>query len=258
MTILQKILDEKELKVAELKAANRKLNFDLPQYSLYEALAQKPNLQIIAEIKRASPSKGMINEAVDVVKQAKIYEQAGAACISVLTDEPFFKGSYRDLRLVAEAVRIPVLCKDFIIDEIQIDYARANGASVILLIVAALNTLRLKELYDYANSLGLSILVEVHTIEEYHIANSLNAQVIGVNNRNLKTFDVDLTNTRMIANEFTNSNGQVLVSESGITDSEDAQQVSNYGASAILVGETLMKTTNVTATLQSLAVKKGL
>ncbi|GEK35006.1 indole-3-glycerol phosphate synthase TrpC [Kurthia sibirica] len=256
MTILQQILDEKVNKVAELKMKKATLNFDLPLYSLYDALIQKDTLQIIAEIKRASPSKGIIKANVDVVKQAQQYEAAGAACISVLTDEPFFKGSYEDLRKVAQAVSIPVLCKDFILDEIQIDYARANGASVILLIVAALESERLRELYTYANQMNLAILVEVHSVEEYERAHALGAKIIGINNRNLKNFEVDLKHTQTIAKAFSNNTDQVLVSESGIKNTEDAKMVSAYGASAILVGETLMKSENVEAALQMLAVKK--
>lgn len=256
MTILQKILHEKKNEVMYLFEQQPPKDMNLPIHSLYERLNNQSKLQIIAEIKRASPSKGLINANVDPVKQAKLYEVAGAACISVLTDTPFFKGTFDDLRQVAAAVNIPVLCKDFIIDSIQIDYARAAGASVILLIVAALEQEQLQSLYSYAKALHLDVLVEVHSIDEYEIAQALGAKIIGVNNRNLKTFEVNLQHTKIIAEQFSAEDGRVLISESGIQHAEDAQTVSAYGASAILVGETLMKAQDVTHTLQTLAVQK--
>lgn len=255
MTILQKILAQKELEVAQL-LKQQPIDRKRPIHSLYNRLKAQKNLQVISEIKRASPSKGMINEHVNPVEQAKLYEQAGAACISVLTDQKFFKGSFEDLNAVAAAVNIPVLCKDFIVDKIQIDYARANGASVILLIVAALEFSKLQALYSYAKSLDLDVLVEVHSVEEYEKARSIGAKIIGVNNRDLRTFEVDLSHTAEIAAQFTTEDGCVLVSESGIKDENDARIVSENGASAILVGETLMRADNVTATLQKLKIEK--
>lgn len=256
MTILQKILDEKYIEVKHLLEMKPPLADELPIYSLYERLSDKTHLQVIAEIKRASPSKGMINEAVDPVKQARLYEEAGAACISVLTDHKFFKGSFEDLKNVAEVVKIPVLCKDFIVDEIQIDYARSAGASVILLIVAALEKPHLQKLYRYAKKIGLDVLVEVHSVEEYEIAKQLGALIIGVNNRNLKTFDVNLQHTKTIAAQYKATDKHVLISESGIKDERDARKVSEYGANAILVGETLMKAENVKETLKNISVAK--
>lgn len=256
MTILQRILLEKEKEVAHFLEQKPPKDTKLPIYSLYSRLMKQSKLQIIAEIKRASPSKGLINAEVNPVKQAQIYEAAGAACISVLTDTPFFKGTFDDLHQVATAVNIPVLCKDFIIDKIQIDYARAAGASVILLIVAALEKQKLQVLFNYAENLKLDVLVEVHSIEEYEIAQALGAKIIGVNNRNLKTFEVDLQHTKIIAEQFSAEDGRVLVSESGIRHEEDARTVAKYGASAILVGETLMTTSNVKQTLQTLCVQK--
>ncbi|MBQ0138354.1 MAG: indole-3-glycerol phosphate synthase TrpC [Kurthia sp.] len=256
MTILEKILKEKENEVAYLMEKKPPKDLQLPIHSLYERLLHQQSLQVIAEIKRASPSKGEINGAVNPVEQAKQYEAAGAACISVLTDTPFFKGTFDDLRQVAAAVNIPVLCKDFIIHSIQIDYARAAGASVILLIVAALEKEKLHELYAYAKALKLDVLVEVHNQAEYKIAEALGAKIIGVNNRNLKTFEVDLQHTESIASQFSRTEGRVLISESGIKTVEDAQIVSSYGANAILVGETLMRATNVMETLPQLKVQK--
>lgn len=256
MTILQQILQEKVKEVSFLKSQSLPENKELPIYSLYERLINQTALQVISEIKRASPSKGVINANVNPVKQALIYEVSGASCISVLTDRPFFQGSFDDLRQVAAAVQLPVLCKDFIIDEIQIDHARAAGASVILLIVAALELSRLTTLFNYAKSLKMDVLVEVHSIDEYQIAKNLGAKIIGVNNRNLKTFEVDLVHTHTIAQQFSSDDGCVLISESGIRNIEDAQRVSSYGADAILVGETLMRADDVNTTLQALKVSK--
>lgn len=256
MTILQKILHEKNKEVINLKSQRPPENKQLPIYSLYERLKDQTALQVISEIKRASPSKGIINADIDPIQQALIYEASGAACISVLTDTPFFQGNFDDLRQVAAVVKLPVLCKDFIIDEIQIDYARGAGASVILLIVAALEQPQLTTLYKYAKSLKMDVLIEVHNVEEYEIAKKLGAKIIGVNNRNLKTFEVDLKHTQTIAQQFTTDDGCVLISESGIQHVEDAKRVAQYGANAILVGETLMRAKDVRETLQSFKVSK--
>lgn len=256
MTILNKILAQKALEVAALKTQPTPVvQIRKNRASLLDVF-QQPILQVISEVKRASPSKGIINDGVDPVLQATTYETAGAACISVLTDPTFFKGSFEDLRQVTEAVNIPVLCKEFIIDPIQIDYAYANGASVVLLIVAALDDAALQQLYTYATNLGLDVLVEVHDVVELHRALAIDAKIIGVNNRNLKTFDVSLMHTTEIAKAFPFDESRVLVSESGMKTAEDAAFVAQAGASAILVGETLMKSGDITGTLQAFQVKK--
>lgn len=256
MTILNKILAQKAIEVAALKTQPKpEIQTRKNRASLLDVF-QQPTLQVISEVKRASPSKGIINDGVDPVLQATTYETAGAACISVLTDPTFFKGSFEDLRQVTESVDIPVLCKEFVIDPIQIDYAYANGASVVLLIVAALDDTTLQQLYTYATNLGLDVLVEVHDVVELHRALAIDAKVIGVNNRNLKTFDVSLTHTTEIAKAFPFDEGRVLVSESGMKTAEDAAFVAQAGASAVLVGETLMKSGDITGTLQAFQVKK--
>lgn len=256
-TILDTILAEKKNEVERLKEQTISPKNDLKKRpSLFDKLKNSTHLQIISEIKRASPSKGIINNEVIPVKQALQYEKAGAACISVLTDTPFFKGTFNDLRDVTEAVEIPVLCKDFIIDEIQIDYAKANGASVVLLIVAALPFDRLAVLYQYATNQGLEVLVEVHDEKELQIALDIDAKIIGINNRNLKTFKVDLQHTEIITKHFPFDENHVLISESGIKTTDDAKFVASLGASAILVGETLMRSGNIESTLQSLQVAK--
>ena len=257
-TILDNIIAEKENEIQRLKALSFQQSFEPEKKpSLFEMLKGANQLQIISEIKRASPSKGIINVGVNPVEQALQYEKAGAACISVLTDTPFFKGTFEDLKEVTQVVQIPVLCKDFIIDEVQIDYAKANGASVILLIAAALSKVRLSSLYQYASEQELEILVEVHDEQELQKALELDAKIIGINNRNLKTFEVDLQHTAAIAKHFPFHEDRVLISESGIQSLDDANFVSDLGASAILVGETLMRSGDIKTTLQSLKVQKG-
>lgn len=257
-TILDKILAKKRNEVVKLKKESTQLSFEVSKrLSLFEKLKNSKNLQIISEIKRSSPSKGVINSSVNPVDQALQYEKAGAACISVLTDTPFFNGNFNDLKNVTQVVQIPVLCKDFIIDKVQIDFARAHGASVILLIVAALSKEQLSKLYNYATDEGLEILVEVHDEEELKVALEIDAKLIGINNRNLKTFEVDLKHTEKMVKLFPFSENRVLVSESGIKNTNDAKFVADLGASAVLVGETLMRSGDIESTLHSLQVPKG-
>lgn len=255
MTILDKILEEKRREVQQLLAEQDVVQENrLLRPSLFNKLYKAEHLQVISEMKRASPSKGLIAEGADPVAQAITYADAGAACISVLTDAPFFKGSFEDLAAVADNVSIPLLCKDFMIHSVQIDKARNAGASVILLIVAALTDEELADLHAYALACGLEVLVEVHDGEELKRALAINAKLIGVNNRDLRTFEVDLTRTEEIAALFPFHEERVLISESGIWEPEDAVRVSNAGASAVLVGESLMRSDSVTAALQSLQV----
>lgn len=259
MTILDQILDVKRSEVERLLKSDDFFTGILlrAKPSLLDTLQNANHLHVISEIKRASPSKGVINADVNPVEQALAYEQAGAAAISVLTDESFFKGSMDDLRAVAERVSIPVLCKDFMIHRVQIDRALLAGASVILLIVSALDQETLQDLHEYATSLKLEVLVEVHSLEELERALKIDAKLIGVNNRNLKTFHVDLAETEKIASKFPFEEDHVLISESGIVTPEDAMRVAQVGARAILVGETLMKSANVGEKLQNFHVKLG-
>src|SRR5690625_2440175 len=254
MTILEKILMEKRKEVKTL----RNQTFD--QKNLYQKvppftdmIKAKKTMGIIAEIKRASPSKGMINTDVDPIQQAKLYANNGANAISVLTDTPFFKGTMEDLRAVREAVDIPVLCKDFIIDSMQIDRAKAAGANIILLIAAALDEQQFTRLYNDAQERELEVLCEVHTENEMERVLKLGATIIGINNRNLKTFQVDLTTTEKLASMVTDPN-TILISESGIQTKEDVKTVATFGAEAILVGETLMRSENVAQTMLDLQI----
>lgn len=239
MNILDKIIATKR---QEIEAYNQeeRTHLSFPGKSKLIAHLKEKN-GVIAEIKRASPSKGAIQMDVDIVAQAEKYEQAGAAAISVLTDESYFKGSIRDLQQVAQAVSIPVLCKDFMVSEIQIDRAKQAGATIVLLIVAALGDQELQQLYGYAVSLELEVLVEVHDEEELARALALGAELVGINNRDLRTFEVSLHRTAELAAQFPFGGERVLISESGLRTKEDAAFVYGCGASGILVGETLMR-----------------
>ena len=210
-------------------------------------------MSIISEIKRSSPSKGPIQMEVDPVSQAKKYESLGAAAISVLTDKTFFNGSMDDLRAVREAVDLPILCKDFMIDKVQIDQAKAAGANIILLIVAALDHETLTSLYSYAKALDLEVLVEVHNEDEMERALNLDAKIIGINNRDLKTFEVDLGTTEALATMVMDPE-TILISESGIRTRADVVEVESAGASVILVGETFMRSDDLSATFAELRV----
>lgn len=215
--------------------------------SLQELVAD--GFHIIAEIKRASPSKGVIRAELDVAERAQVYERAGATMISVLTDTTYFNGSFDDLRQVADAVDIPVLCKDFIIDERQLDRAKAAGASAALLIVAALHPTRLHALKQHARLIGLDVLVEVHDEAELQTALELEDVLIGINNRNLKTFDVSLETSIELMKRYPNVS---FVSESGVSTGEAASRLRDAGAKAILVGEALMRQDDPTALIEEL------
>jgi len=216
------------------------------------------NVALIAEVKKASPSAGVICKDFDPVRIAKEYEAAGASCLSVLTDEKFFQGSLDYLRQIRAAVKLPLLRKDFIIDERQILEAIEWGADAILLIVAILDDERLKKFHALAVDAGLTVLVEVHDELELDRALKLPAPLIGVNNRNLKTFSVDLGTTERLAAKIaahatqTNLPAPLLVAESGIHTKADVQRVAAAGAQAILVGESLMKEGSISAKVREL------
>ncbi|WKA51503.1 indole-3-glycerol phosphate synthase TrpC [Planococcus liqunii] len=239
MTILDEIIETKRIEIKQYDKLEANGQAFPKKTRLADCLRSQKG--VISEIKRASPSKGDIRTEVDVVAQAKKYEEAGAAAISVLTDETYFKGSIDDLREVAKNVSIPVLCKDFMISEIQIDRAKHAGATIILLIVAALEKEELHRLFDYAADLGLEVLVEVHDAQELAQALELDAELIGINNRDLKTFEVSVNRTVELAKTFPFGGNRLLISESGLHSKEDAAVVFGSGASGILVGEALMR-----------------
>lgn len=250
-TILDKIIEQKKKEILVLREKNRPIRDpERKNRSLIKKLQKADEISVIAEFKRASPSKGIINNSITPSDQARLYEKYGASAISVLTDQTFFKGSFSDLNIVRQTVDLPILCKDFIIDPLQIDYASANGADIILLIVAALSEERLLELYKYAKGLGLEVLVEVHNQIELEKALKTGAKLIGVNNRDLKTFHVSLEITESLAARVRNA-GAYLISESGIFQQEDVERVRNAGANGILVGEALMRSQDVTQSFLS-------
>jgi len=196
-------------------------------------------IAIIAEIKKASPSSGLIAEPFDPIAIAENYERSGAEAISVLTDQTFFQGSLTDLIDVRRHVSLPILRKDFIVDEIQIAESVLAGASAVLLIVAALEGKELLTLSEAAVRYHLDALIEVHTVEDLDCALDIGAQIIGINNRNLSTFEVDLSVTEQLS-ELVPAD-VVLVSESGIKTAEDVARMTSCGVNAILVGEALMR-----------------
>ena len=259
MNILDTIVAQKQLEVAllpeRLIAAGdlRDAMLEHGERRDFFAALAKPrvgDIGLIAEVKKASPSKGVICPDFDPVRIAKEYEAAGASCLSVLTDEKFFQGSLDYLRAIRQAVSLPLLRKDFIIDERQILEAIEWGADAILLIVAILDDARLKRFHDLATEAGLTVLVEVHDEEELDRALAVGAPLIGVNNRNLKDFKIDLAVTERLAAKV--SKDHLLVAESGIFTRADVERLKACGSRAILVGESLMRSGDIGAAVRQL------
>lgn len=198
-----------------------------------------PHLSVISEVKRSSPSKGALADITDPAGLAAEYQRGGASAVSVLTEKHRFNGSLADLDAVRAALDIPVLRKDFVVDDYQVLEARAHGADLVLLIVAALDDAQLAHLYQMVTDLGMTALVEVHTADETRRAVDLGAQLIGVNNRNLKTLEVDLAQFGRLVHLI--PEGTVTVAESGVFTPEDAALVRSQGADAILCGEALVR-----------------
>jgi indole-3-glycerol phosphate synthase len=256
MNIVDKIVMSKRAEIEELKARSdqselRKQAMDTSDCrGLVTALKNCPHVPIIAEIKRLSPSEGMLGAVQDVVDLAQTYETAGAAAISVLTDFPFFGGDLDDLTKAREAVKLPILRKDFILDPIQLYQSRLAGADVVLLIASILDFAQLDELFQEAIALGMTPLVEVHNREELEEALRLRAPVVGINNRNLATLKVDLNTCATLAPIV--SNGTLVVAESGIKGPSDVTLLRNSGAHAFLIGTTLMRSPDPEAALREL------
>lgn len=255
--ILDKIVEHTNIRLKTLKAHNsldalksaaKKFQTYIP-YTFENALKTK-DIAFICEIKKASPSKGVIAEHFPYLKIAKEYEKAGANAISVLTEPHFFMGSNEYLSEIKKVVNIPILRKDFIIDPYQIYEAQLIGADAVLLICSLLDTKRLKEYIKIADSLGLSCLVEAHDETELHSAIEAGARVIGVNNRNLKTFEVDI-DTSVKLRELVPKD-KVFVSESGIKSQSDISVLRQNGTNAVLIGETLMRSGDISAELERL------
>jgi indole-3-glycerol phosphate synthase len=216
--------------------------------SLFDALAT-PGVQVIAEIKRASPSKGDLRPDLDAPVQARAYVDGGAAAISVLTEPDRFKGSLADLADVA-ALRVPALRKDFVVDPYQVWEARAAGASAVLLIVAALDEPTLARLHDEATTAGLDVLVEVHDASEAAAARRIGARIVGVNARDLRTFELDREGFQRLRPELPDD--ALAVAESGVRGPDDVRRAASEGADAVLVGESLMTAADPTAAVAAL------
>lgn len=262
MNFLDKIIEYKKTEVIEQK---KHLNLnenqletlckDLPATKSFikklEKLKNTDNIALIAEIKKASPSKGLIRENFDPVSIAIAYQNAGVHAISVLTDKKFFQGSIQYLKDVRQVTDLPILRKDFIIDKFQIYQTRLMGADIILLIASALEISILKEYYNLAKSIGLEVLLEVHTEKELDLAVSLGAKLIGINNRNLETFEVSLDTTlNLICNK--DLSGKFIISESGINNYSEVKLLQDNGVSGILAGESLMRQDNIEMAVKSL------
>ncbi|MEM6253627.1 MAG: indole-3-glycerol phosphate synthase TrpC [Cyanobacteria bacterium P01_D01_bin.156] len=250
--ILEKIVWHKEVEVERLREKTPLAELQRQVLTAPPALDFSATLRegktfpaVIAEVKKASPSKGVIREDFDPVAIAKAYEQGGASCLSVLTDKKFFQGSFDYLAQVRQAVSLPLLCKEFIIYPYQIYQARVHGADAILLIAAILSDKDLGYFTRITKALGMTALVEVHTAEELErVLNIEQIQVIGVNNRNLEDFSVSLDTTHNLldqASAHSRADEILFVSESGIHQHDDVSYVTQAGARAILVGESLMR-----------------
>lgn len=247
--ILSKIIDQKKTEVAEAKrrcpsdVLQNQLASAPPVRDFVAALKSSPDVGLIAEVKKGSPSAGVIRADFDPVQIALTYQRHGASCLSVLTDEQFFLGHLDYLRAVRQAVDIPVLRKDFMIDRYQVLEARAAGADCILLIAECLNDCQLRDLYFYASELGMESLIELYDAENLDRVLKLEPPLVGINNRDLRTFVTDLDHTSRLARQIPSST--LLVSESGIKTRADIDRVKGGGARAILVGETLMRSPDI-------------
>jgi indole-3-glycerol phosphate synthase len=256
-TVLDRILARKVEELAEARARTSdgeiQRRAESSAFSTRDMMAalQTDSVSLIAEVKRASPSKGELTKDFAPVMIAAAYALNGASAISVLTDEDFFRGSLAYLTAIRKAVPVPLLRKDFVIDPYQVYEGQAAGADAILLIVAALSDMQLADLYSLTNELGMSALVEVHNEWEMDRALGLGAQLIGINNRDLKTFNVDLRTTARLAEMV--DDDVVLVAESGIFSAADVREMGRLGARAILVGEALMKAPDMVSLLRELS-----
>lgn len=252
-TILDKILAQKVDEIAvrkentTLKQITSLSRVACPVRSMPAAL-KRDTVALIAEVKKASPSKGVLIEDFDPAALASTYAANGAAAISVLTDEMFFQGSLDDLKTVRGIIKVPVLRKDFIIDEYQVYETRAAEADALLLIVAALDEAQLADLHALTLQLGMTPLVEVHDENEMERALKLGANLIGINNRDLRTFETDLETTARLASLVPDD--VVLVAESGIRNGDDVRRMGELGAHAVLVGEHLVKSDDISASVR--------
>ena len=255
-TILDRIVAAKREEIARAKVAvpetqlRERLVHAPPVRDFLAAVSRPGPIHLIAEVKKASPSKGVIRADFDPVAIARTYQEHGAACLSVLTDEPYFQGSLEYLRRVREAVELPVLRKDFVIDSYQVVEARAAGADAVLLIAECLDDDALARLHEAVVGLGMTPLVELYEPENLPRVLQIGARLIGINNRNLRTFQVDLEHTVRLRREIPND--RVVVGESGIRTRDDALRLQQAGVHAMLVGESLMASPDLAAAVDRL------
>ena len=258
--ILTRILTTKQQEVAAAQAAlplaelrARAADMPPPRGFVQAMRAQhsQGRAALIAEIKKASPSKGLIRPDFHPEQLARAYEAAGAACLSVLTDEPYFQGSAGYLKTARAAVSLPVLRKDFMVGAYQIYQSRAMGADAVLLIAAALSQTQLEEFEGIAHELGMAVLLELHHADELEKCRRLTTPLRGVNNRNLRTFEVSLQQTLDLLPEITGE-GRIVITESGIRSREDVQFMRSHGVHSFLIGETFMRADDVGAEVKKL------
>ena len=250
MMILDKIIKEKEKEVERLKDSRNSLKRKLIA----------PGISLLAEIKKASPSKGLIQEDFNPEKQLAAYEKAGASAISVLTDEKFFQGNNQILKMISLQTELPVLRKEFIIDPIQIYESFFLGADVVLLIVAVLEFQELKNLLNLVSKLKMEAIVEVHNHEEMELALKAGAEIIGINNRNLNTFQVDLQTTENLLKHLEsirNRKDYFIIAESGIKTKSDIDYLRDLNVDGVLIGETLMRADDPAIKIEELGLCRG-
>ncbi len=239
-------------KILSLTQICKKIKCLDSSFNFYQALRDKDvkgEVALICEVKKASPSKGIIRQDFDHIAIAKQYEEAGATCLSILTDEKYFMGHNEFLQEIRVLSKLPILRKDFMVDPYQIYQAKMIGANCILLIVAMLDDQKLKELEDVADELNLSVLVEVHNEEELQRASKLKSKLIGFNNRDLKTFEVDINNSVKLADQVPSD--YVMIAESGINDRLDIELLQQAGINCFLIGEHFMRQKDIVKSVKS-------
>ncbi len=248
-SIIEGVREDLAARRLPLVQIHQRMEQTAPALDAHESLSQD-EMNVIAEVKRSSPSKGVLASITDPAALAEQYQEAGAAAVSVLTERRRFGGSLEDLDAVRKRVSIPVLRKDFMVDEYQFLEARAHGADIVLLIVAALSKSQLRDFYDLATELGMASLIEVHTAQELESAMDIEPRIIGVNSRNLKTLDVDSAAFADLVPRIPSD--VIRVAESGIATRSDVEFAQKAGATAILVGESLVKSGDPISAMQEL------
>jgi indole-3-glycerol phosphate synthase len=255
MDFLQTILEDKRVDVDVAKrrkplSVMRQQSVETKGVRDFRGALQRQGMALIAEIKKASPSKGTLTEKFDHLDLARQYQSGGADALSVLTDKKYFHGDKLFVQDVKDATRLPILRKDFLIDEYQVYESRVLGADAVLLIVRALSRDQLRELYECAIKSGLAVLVETHSVTDIEMANEIKAEIIGINNRDLSTFDVTLQHS-LDLRKLVHADA-LCVSESGIVSAGDVQQLQNAGFNAVLVGEGLLRQSDRSAAVRTL------